>query len=138
MVIVDGKNLIFGRAASRIAKKVLQGEEVHLVNAELMVISGDPVATADKLRIRKRAKHKGTPEYSPKWPKVPHMLVKRMIRGMLPWRSARGRAAYKKLMVYTGNPKKLVPGERIESTELKKGAKFMTILDLCRRIGYSG
>jgi large subunit ribosomal protein L13 len=138
MVVVDGRNMIFGRIASRIAKKALNGEEVQLINAEQIVISGRPKATADNLRLRKKAQNKGTPEHSPKWPKVPHMLVKRMIRGMLPWKRTRGREAYRRVMVYTGNPKNLVPGAAIETATMRKGAKYITILQLCRMIGYSG
>jgi len=138
MAVVDGKGMIFGRMASRIAKAVLEGQEVQLINAEQIVISGDPKVITGKFLLRRRAKHKGTPEHSPKWPKVPHMLVKRMIRGMLPWKAARGRAAYKRLMVYTGNPKGLSPGADFGAAVPKKGARYIRILDLCRMIGYSG
>jgi large subunit ribosomal protein L13 len=138
MTVIDGNGMIFGRLASRIAKKVLSGEEVQLINAERMVISGDPKSLTKKFQMRRLAQNKGTPEHSPHWPRVPHMLVKRMLRGMLPWKSARGRAAYKKLMVYSGNPKNLVPGAALENPERKKGAKSMTILQLSKMLGYSG
>jgi len=138
MIIVDGKGMIFGRMASRIAKAVIQGEEVHLINAEEMVISGDPKAITGKFLVRRRVQHKGTPEHSPKWSKVPHMLVKRMIRGMLPFKAPRGRAAFKRLMVYSGNPKKMEAGKKFESAEPKRGSRFMRVLDLCRMMGYSG
>jgi len=139
MIVVDGKGLIFGRVASHIAKAVLTGEDVHLINAEEMVLSGDPKMITDKFHLRRAAKHKGTPEHSPKWPKVPHMLVKRMIRGMLPYKYPRGKAALKKLMVYTGNPKNLSPGGAdFGKPEPRKGSRRIKILDLCRMIGYSG
>ncbi len=138
MVVIDGKGMIFGRTASRVAKTILRGEEVQLINAEQMVLSGNPKSITAKLRARRAAKHKGTPEHSPKWSKLPHMLVKRMIRGMLPWDRARGREAYHKLLVYTGNPKNLKPVAPEAAMPLKKGAKYITIRDLCRMIGYSG
>jgi len=138
MMVVDGKGMIFGRVASRVAKAVIQGEEVHLINAEEMIISGDPKAITDKFLIRRRVQHKGTPEHSPKWSKVPHMLVKRMIRGMLPFKAARGKAAYKRLMVYIGNPKKMEAGPKFPGSEPTKGKKYMRVFDLCRMLGYSG
>lgn len=138
MKVIDGNGMIFGRLASRVAKAVLDGEEVHLINAEKMVLSGDPKSIKAKFLLRRRAKNKGTPEHSPHWPRVPYMLVKRMIRGMLPWKAARGKAAYRKLLVYNGNPKNLVPSEKFEMVELKKGAKSISVLQLCREIGYSG
>jgi len=138
MVVLDGKGWIFGRIASQISKAILKGEEVYLINAEEMLITGNPKATLANMRLRRALQNKGTPEHSPKWPKVPHMLVKRMIRGMLPWHTARGREAYKRLIVYTGNPKKLKPESPFEVIGIKKGVRFMKMLDLCRMIGYSG
>jgi large subunit ribosomal protein L13 len=138
MVVIDGKGMIFGRAASRVAKTILNGEEVQLINAEQIIISGNPVSITGKLKKRRAVKHKGTPEHSPKWSKLPHLLVKRMIRGMLPWDSARGREAFHRLLVYTGNPKNLAAAESQKEPALKKGARYITIRDLCRMIGYSG
>jgi len=138
MMVIDGKGMIFGRLASRIAKAALNGEEVHLINAEQIILSGDPKFIKAKFLLRRRAKNKGTPEHSPHWPRVPYMLVKRMIRGMLPWKAARGKAAYRRLLAYNGNPKNLVPSTEFEKVELKKGAKTMSMLELCRMIGYSG
>jgi large subunit ribosomal protein L13 len=138
MIIVDGKGAIFGRMASLIAKAVLNGEEVHLINAEEMVLSGDPRFIGEKFYLRRGAQHKGTPEHSPKWPRVPHFLVKRMIRGMLPFKEARGKAAFHRLRVYSGNPNNLSAGSNFEKTSPRRGSKFCRVLDLCRMMGYSG
>ena len=135
MIVIDGTDYIFGRLASKIAKKVLEGEEVSLINAEKLVIQGDPYVLTDKYLERRRYKNKANPENSPKWPKVPHMLVKRMIRGMLPWKTARGRAAYKRIMVYTENPKKLTATD-FKSEKYDGIAKHMTINGLCKKLGY--
>ncbi len=138
MVVIDGKGMIFGRLASRVAKTILSGEDVQLINADQMILSGNPKSITAKLRARRAAKHKGTPKHSPKWSKIPHLLVKRMIRGMLPWDRARGRDAHHRLLVYTGNPKNLTPTMAHEASVLKKGARYITIRNLCRMIGYSG
>lgn len=138
MVVVDGTGMVFGRLASQIAKTILQGGEVHLINAEHIMISGNPRTLTEKFLHRRSLQNKGTPEHSPKWSKTPHMLVKRMIRGMLPHKTARGRTAFKRLRVYTGNPKDLKPEEKFAKTETKKGMRFMKVIDLCRMIGYSG
>lgn len=138
MVVIDGNGMVFGRLASQIAKTILKGEEVHLLNSEQMLISGTPSVLTEKMLMKRRLQNKGDPEKSPKWSKVPHMLVKRMIRGMLPYKSSRGREAYKRLMVYTGNPKNLASEERFEKKGVKKGMRSMKILDLCKMMGYSG
>jgi large subunit ribosomal protein L13 len=137
MNVVDGNNMIFGRLASQLAKRLMQGEEIHLINAEKLVIMGRPEQIYQRYLTKRGLRHKGKPEKSPVWPKVPHMLVKRMVRGMLPRTSSRGREALKRLRVYTGNPKKLEAGVKIENASFDGVSKHVTIHQLCKSIGYS-
>lgn len=138
MVVIDGTGVVFGRLATQVAKALLNGDEVQLVNSENMIVSGDPKVLIQKFLARRRIQNKGTPEHSPKWPSVPHLLVKRMIRGMLPHKTARGREAIKRLMVYTGNPKSLKADDKFDKANLKSGVRSMKIKDLCRMMGYNG
>jgi len=138
MQVIDGTNMVFGRLASQIAKKVLLGEEVHLINAEKIVIRGDPKQIRERYLEKRGLKNKGTPERSPVWPKVPHMLVKRMIRGMLPRKTTRGLAALRRLIVYTGNPKNLKTSLAVEGADFDGVSSHITIHELCRNIGYLG
>ena len=138
MAVVDGSNMVFGRLASQIAKKLMSGEEVHLINAERMVIVGQPAVITGKYAIRKSIKHKGKPEKSPVWSRTPHLLVKRMIRGMLPRESTRGKDALHRLRVYKGNPKNMSADTKVENAEFDGVSKHVTIHELCRSIGYSG
>jgi len=138
MQVVDGTNMIFGRLASQVAKRLMRGEEVHLINAEKIVIVGNPKQIEQRYLTKRGIRHKGTPERSPVWPKIPHMLVKRMIRGMLPRETPRGRDALKRLRVYTGNPKGMECSLKPEKADFDGVSKHITIHDLCRSIGYSG
>ncbi len=138
MLVVDGTNMIFGRMASQVAKRLLAGEEVHIVNAEKLVILGNHKQISERYLVKRGLKHKGNPERSPKWPRVPHMLVKRMIRGMLPKKNSRGRDALKRLRVYTGNPKKLEQNLKVEKAAFDGISKHTTIQGLCRSMGYVG
>jgi|WetSurMetagenome_2_1015567.scaffolds.fasta_scaffold210235_3 large subunit ribosomal protein L13 len=138
MQVIDGTNKIFGRLASRLAKKLVTGEEVHLINAEKLVIIGNPKEICQRYLTKRGLKNKGTPERSPVWPRIPHMLVKKMISGMLPHENSRGRAALKRLRVYTGNPKKLEAAVKIEGADFDGLSKHVTINELCKSIGYSG
>ncbi|MBU0532056.1 50S ribosomal protein L13 [Candidatus Micrarchaeota archaeon] len=138
MIVVDGTDLIFGRMSSQIAKKLILGEEVSLINAEKIVLIGNPKQISERLLIKRRLKNKATPEYSPKWSRMPHLLVKRMIRGMLPKKSTRGEKALKRLRVYTGNPKNLQQNLKLENASFDGISKHITVYDLCKNIGYSG
>ena len=138
MIVIDGTNMVFGRMASQIAKKVITGEEVHLINAEKIVIKGNPAQIGGRYLVKRGLRHKGTPERSPVWSKVPHMLVKRMIRGMLPMKSSRGKVGLGKLMVYTGNPKNLNTTVSLENAAYDGVTRHITIQQLCKTIGYLG
>lgn len=137
MIVIDGTDMVFGRMATQVAKKALQGEEIHIINSENLILNGSPAVIIHRYHERKRAKNKADPERSPKWPKVPHMLVKRMIRGMLPWKTAKGKTAYRRIMVYTGNPKQLKPTE-FESKKHDGISPHITIHRLCKMMGYIG
>ena len=41
MKIIDGTNAVLGRLASYVAKKVLKGEEVIILNCEHILITGN-------------------------------------------------------------------------------------------------
>ncbi|MBI5159465.1 50S ribosomal protein L13 [Candidatus Micrarchaeota archaeon] len=138
MVVIDGKDLVLGRVASKVAKTLLNGEDVALVNAEKLVISGSPKATTEKYLTRRRLKDKANPEHSPHWPRRPDLLVRRIIRGMLPFKKARGREAFKKLRVYAGVPKELEAAEKLSFVEMNKGklnVEFTDVQKLCERLG---
>jgi len=140
MIVIDGNDKIIGRVSTYIAKQLLQGEKVAIVNAEKLVISGTPEAVHQKYFKRREIQTKERPELKPRWPRKPDLLVKRIIRGMLPWRSARGREAFRRLKVYIGAPEefmkmeKTAPKSRHDSSGL---AKYITVEDLCKKLGYS-
>lgn len=134
MVVLDGNGLIFGRLATYVAKRLLKGEEISLINAENIVLSGKPAVIIEKFKARRGAKNKANPEHSPKWSRLPHFLVKRMLRGMLPLTSSRGSNALKRLMVFTGNPKKLDGALKVEGVEFNGDRPHITIGELCKRI----
>jgi ribosomal protein uL13 len=138
MMVIDCKNQIFGRVSTKVAKSALMGEEVHLINVEDMVICGNPVSIVDRFRVRRSLKNKATPENSPHWPRVPHFLVKRMVRGMLPKKCKRGKEALGRIIAYSGNPKNLDSNTKVEGSEYDGIKKHIKIMELCRRLGYSG
>lgn len=136
MVAIDGNNHILGRLSSHIAKRLLNGEEVYLANCESILIVGNPASILENYRVRRKLQHKGTPEFSPKWPKVPSLLVKRIIRGMVPWERTRGKEAMKRLTVVMGNPKNMEL-TKVDVAKFNTDSKFITIGKLCKELGYS-
>ena len=66
------------------------------------MLSGSKTAT---IRKYKEQDDRGEPTHGPFLPKRPDMLLKRMIRGMLPRKTSRGRDALKRIKCYMGIPK---------------------------------
>lgn len=137
MRIIDAKGSIVGRLGTRVAKILLNGEQVVVVNAGEAVISGNPHFIVGEYMARRNAKNKSNPENSPHWPRRPDLLMKRIIRGMLPYRTARGRSAYKNLKVYMGHPEDVGKAETVpEATSTKLKTRFMTVNEICKNLGY--
>ena len=111
MLVIDGKDLILGRLGSFVAKRLLDGEGVTIVNAEQVLISGKREATFDEYRAWLRVRNLVNPRKGPFHPKRPNELVRLAIRGMLPFDKPRGRMAYRRLHVHVGVPQPLAGKE---------------------------
>ena len=100
-MLIDATDLIVGRLGAVVAKKALLGEKIDIVNAENAVVSGKrhEVFAHMKQKVDRRTWSKG-----PHYKRSPDMLLKRMIRNMLPFKKAKGRAAFKNIMCWEGIP----------------------------------
>jgi len=101
VTIIDGEGLLLGRLASTVAKRLLNGEKIAIVNAEKSVISGN---RARVLNIYNVKRQRGSREGGPFFPRRPDHILKRTIRGMLPYKRQRGAEAFKNVKVYVGIP----------------------------------
>jgi len=89
--IVDASNLILGRMASYVAKKALDGKSMVVINAERAVISGTKERVVARAKLKLKTRTLGNLEKSPTHPRKPDGYVRRVIRGMLPWKTRRQR-----------------------------------------------
>jgi len=136
-VVIDAKGLILGRMASVIAKRLLQGETIIIVNAEKAAISGKRLS---RTREAKTFLEVGHPGKGPYHPRRPDRIVRRTIRGMLPWKKPKGQQAYKRLKVYLSIPQEL-KGEEAqtipEASAERLRCPYMTVGELAREIGWT-
>ena len=136
-IIIDAKGLILGRMSSIVAKRLLQGESVVVLNAEKAAISGK------RLQIVKEAKtflEVGHPRKGPFHPRRPDKIVRRTIRGMLPRKKPKGRQAYKRLKVYLGAPLEFNDKEIqtiLEASAEKLKSPYITVGELAKEIGWT-
>ena len=136
-IIIDAKGLILGRMSSSVAKCLLQGESIVIVNAEQAAISGKRLQI---VKARKEFLEVGHPRKGPNHPRRPDMIVRKTIRGMLPYRKPKGRNALKRLRVYLGAPKEFEGKETktiIEAQAEKLKSPYITVGELAKEIGWS-
>ncbi len=138
--VINAEGHILGRLCSVIAKRLLNGEKIVVVNAEKAIITGD----RDMVFQRYKEKYdRGSKEKGPYFPRHPERVFKRTVRGMLPWKSRRGREAFRRLRVFMGVPEEL-KGREFEIVECAlyekvcKTDKFVTLADVCRYLGFRG
>ncbi len=135
-MIIDATNTLVGRMATRVAKASLLGEEIHIVNCDKAVISGDKWFHLHKFKNRA---DRGNPAAGPFIPKQSHRLVKRIIRGMLPYKNANGKAAMARIRCYVGVPDafKDQKFESFKEAQLSKlqVLKYVRIGDIAQHLG---
>lgn len=136
-VVIDANGLILGRMASTIAKRLLQGESIIIVNAEKAVISGKRLS---RVKEAKKKLEIGHPKKGPFHPRRPERIVRRTIRGMLPRRKSKGQQAYRRLRVFVDVPEELKGREtqtipNAESEKLK--CPYITVGKLAKEIGWA-
>ena len=136
-MIIDAKDAILGRLSSYAAKQALLGNKIDVVNCEEAVVSGKKQAILRNYirRIDRKAPTKGPYLY-----RRPDMFVRRTIRGMLPFKRARGRDAYKNVKCYIGVPdnlknEKAIPIEGVNAGKLQT-ADNLKVKDVCKSIGW--
>lgn len=132
---MDAEKQILGRVASKIAKKLLEGEKIFVVNCEKAVISGNTKYTVKKYFEKI---HRGDPKHGPFFPKTPDEIFRRTVRGMLPWDRAKGRKAFKNLKVFIGIPeefknKKFEKFDDADASKLK--CNYLTLEELSLALG---
>lgn len=134
MTVINAEGLVLGRLASQVAKKLLKGEEVFIVNAEKSLVTGSKVALLKEYmhKRERRGFRKG-----PYFPRRPDLIMKRTVRGMLPYQKPNGRKAFKNLRVYIDVPKELEGQkfETIESASTVGTASFVKLGDISKALG---
>lgn len=134
MAVINAEDCIAGRLASYVAKRLLKGEEIMIINAEKAIVSGNPKAVEEFFGERIK---RGDPYHGPFYPKPPERILRRMVRGMLPFHKSKGREAYRRLKVYKSVPENL-KGKETETIGKAKGKlehKFVYLGKISEKFG---
>ena len=109
-IIIDASNLVVGRLATYAAKQALLGKVVFIVNCQ------DAIFTGKRQSLLKEFREKFSRGEFMKGPFITRLsdrIVKRAVRGMLPYKQERGRSAYQRVMCYVGVPDGLKETKKI-------------------------
>jgi ribosomal protein uL13 len=137
-LVVDGSGQIMGRLASLVAKRLLQGERVIVVNAEKIVISGKRATIFKEYDEWMEVRGRANPRKGPKHFRRPDDIFRQVVRGMLPFKKAKGREAFRRLRVHVGVPENLAKVEKVsfpEASVSRLKGKFITLEELSRHFG---
>lgn len=136
VAIVNAEGLILGRMASKVAKKLLNGEEVIIVNAEKVILSGK---RKSRIAEAKEFLEVGAPERGPFHYRRPDRMVRKTVGGMLPIRQPKGKTALARLKVFMGIPEELKK-QKMETFTEAQAAKLkgpsLTLGELAKEVGW--
>jgi large subunit ribosomal protein L13 len=137
LTVINAEGLIIGRMASLIAKRLLNGEEIIIVNAEKAVLSGKKKS---KLSEAKQFLEVGAPKRGPYHYRRPDRIVRRTVRGMLPYKQSKGKQAFKRLRVFIGIPDELKENKMetlADASSEKLKCPHFTVGELAREVGWN-
>ena len=137
ITLVNAEGLIVGRMCSKVAKRLLNGEEVIILNAEKAVFSGKKKSKVLEAHVFLEV---GAPMRGPFHYRRPDRFLRKAVRGMVPFKQPKGKNAYKRLKVFMGIPLEFKDQQMITFTEASsanlKGPHF-TLGELAKEIGWN-
>jgi len=139
-IVVDATDHIAGRLSSTVAKLLLKGNRVSIVNCEKIMISGTRSNIIKEYREFLEISSIIHPTHGPYHPRRPDTIVKKMVRGMLPRKKPSGLAAHKRLRTYIGSPRELSAFDKVqfENAKIKRSpSRYTTMGELGRTIGWT-
>ncbi|QQG49349.1 MAG: 50S ribosomal protein L13 [archaeon] len=137
---VDATNQIAGRLSSKVAKLILSGKRVVVVNAEKSLLSGSRTAVINEWKEKLEIASRVNPIYGPIHPRRPDNILRRMVRGMVPRKKPKGSLAMKRLRVYIGVPQGVDAAKLMQfpdSTASRPIPVYVTMQELSKSLGWN-
>lgn len=134
MLFIDAENAIYGKLSTYVAKQLLNGEEVTIVNASKVAVTGSKDFVLQKFLERR---NRGSFRKGPFYPRTADAILRRSIGDMLPKKTTRGKEALKRCFVYSEFPEALKGKDfvKIDKAENDKVSRFVTLSQVARVLG---
>lgn len=143
-VVIDASMHRLGRAASKIAKMLLNGVCVTVVNAEKAVVTGRKEAILERYRFLTSRRALVSLERGTVWyPRKPEKIFWYTVYRMLPRHNKRWKEALRRLKVHVGVPRELkdvekltIPEAVLKDTRNRSGKliRYMTLGELSEEL----
>jgi large subunit ribosomal protein L13 len=137
-IVIDATDQILGRLASYAAKNALRGSTVIVLNAEKAVISGRKSNIVEEAKRRLKTRTLASQTTAPVHQRRPDLYLRRVVRGMLPWKKAKGKAAFHRVLVFMGIPEeysKTRAAKVPDADASRLTSPYMTLEALAQEIG---
>ncbi|RKP04353.1 hypothetical protein CXG81DRAFT_29062 [Caulochytrium protostelioides] len=141
-IVIDGKDHLMGRLGSIVAKQLLNGHKVTVVRCESLVMTGHFYRTKLKYQAFLRKRCLVNPRKGPYHFRAPSRMFARLVRGMVPHKTARGSSALNRLHCYEGVPpaynkvaRQVVP-DALRALRLPPNRKVTVISRLATEMGW--
>lgn len=141
-IIVNAQGHVAGKLATFVAKNILEGQKVIVINTEYLVLTGPIDRSVGKFTRYLNKRRLTKPENGQKHHRSPSMFFRRIVRRMVPKRIVRGQKALTLLKTYESCPDELISSQWLVCPRalLKNTAdpirKFFFIKDLLVKFGW--
>ena len=128
-IIIDATMGVVGRMASFAAKKALLGNKVIIVNCNEAIVTGPKNAVIAVYKMKRT--YGGTSQKGPYYSRTPDRMMRKAVRGMLPWSRTRGREAYRNVICFPAMPVEYASKEKL-TFKKKMRASFMSLKEISK------
>jgi len=103
-LIIDARDHILGRLASTVAKHLMMGTKIYILRCERIVMSGHLIRNKLKMKSFRSHRMNTNPRRGPYHYNQPSRMFYRVVRGMIPHKTARGKKMMSMLHCFDGMP----------------------------------
>merc|ERR1719150_1482694 len=141
-IVIDGRGHLMGRLAALVAKQLLHGQRIVVVRCEGINISGNFYRNKLKFLSYLKKRCNVNPRKGPYHFRAPSKQFWRVIKGMLPHKLPRGKAALERLKVFEGIPapydkkKRMVVPSALRVVKIQPGRKYCSLGRLAHEVGW--
>ena len=142
-IVIDGRGHLVGRLASKVAHEILRGQRVVVVRCEQLVLSGSLFRNHLNWKEFMNKANNTNPRRNFKHFRSPSRMFWRSLRGMLPHKTPKGKAALQRLKVFEGIPfpydvkKRMVVPEALKVLRIKPGRNTCQLGELAGMAGWT-